>query len=146
MKHWIGRWLIGVSIIHTLFAVVVFGKVLLSVVQRGVFNTVGTDPMVGAVVWFVLFGAALFICGLVVSTLERSSPSPLPKSLGWSLLALATLGAILMPASGFWLVFPPAIAVLARKSNAQLAGQEPNTNRDLLMLQLCPNCECFARP
>lgn len=101
MKHWIGRWLIGVSIIHTLFAVVVFGKVLLSVVQRGVFNTVGTDPMVGAVVWFVLFGAALFICGLVVSTLERSSPSPLPKSLGWSLLALATLGAILMPASGF---------------------------------------------
>ena len=122
MKHWIGRWLIGVSIIHTLFAVVVFGKILLSVVQRGVFNTVGTDPMVGAVVWFVLFGAALFICGLIVSTLERSSPSPLPKSLGWSLLALATLGAILMPASGFWLVFPPAIAVLARKSNAQLSG------------------------
>ena len=122
MKHWIGSWLIGVSIIHTLFAVVVFGKILLSVVQRGVFNTVGTDPMVGAVVWFVLFGAALFICGLVVSTLERSSPSPLPKSLGWSLLALATLGAILMPASGFWLVFPPAIAVLATKSNAQLAG------------------------
>ena len=122
MKRWIGRWLIGVSIIHTLFAVVVFGKVLLSVVQRGVFNTVGTDPMVGAVVWFVLFGAALFICGLVVSTLERSSPTPLPKSLGWSLLALATLGAILMPASGFWLVFPPAIAVLARKSNAQLAA------------------------
>jgi len=122
MKHWIGSWLIGVSIIHTLFAVVVFGKVLLSVVQRGVFNTVGTDPMVGAIVWFVLFGAALFICGLVVSTLERSSPSPLPKSLGWSLLALATLGAILMPASGFWLVFPPAIAVLAGKSNAQLPG------------------------
>jgi len=122
MKRWIGRWLIGVSIIHTLFAVVVFGKVLLSVVQRGVFNTVGTDPMVGAVVWFVLFGAALFICGLVVSTLERSSPTPLPKSLGWSLLALATLGVILMPASGFWLVFPPAIAVLARKSNAQLAA------------------------
>lgn len=118
MKHWIGRWLIGVSIIHTLFAVVVFGEVLLSVVQRGVFNTVGTDPLVGAVIWFVLFGAVLFICGLAVSALERSSPSPLPKSLGWSMLALGALGVILMPASGFWLVFPPAIAVLARKSNA----------------------------
>ena len=120
MKHWIGRWLIGVAIIHTLFAVVAFGKVLLSVVQRGVFNTVGTDPMVGAVVWFVLFGAVLFICGLAVSALERSSPNPLPKSLGWCLLALATLGVILMPASGFWLAFPPAIAVLARKSTAPL--------------------------
>ena len=120
MKHWIGRWLIGVAIIHTLFAVVAFGKVLLSVVQRGVFNTVGTDPMVGAVVWFVLFGAVLFICGLAVSALERSSPNPLPKSLGWCLLALATLGVILMPASGFWLAFPPAIGVLARKSTAPL--------------------------
>lgn len=119
MKHWIGRWLIGISIIHTLFAAVIFGKVLLSVAQRGVFNTVGTDPMVGAVVWFVLFGAALFICGLAVSALERSSPNPLPKSLGWSLLALATLGVFLMPASGFWLAFPPAIAVLARKSTVQ---------------------------
>lgn len=121
MKHWnwIGRWLIGVSAGHTLFAVVMFNEDLLSVVRRGVFNTVGTDPMVAAVVWFVLFGAILFICGLAVSALEKSSPSPLPKSLGWSLLALAMLGVILMPMSGFWLVFPPAIAVLARKSNAQ---------------------------
>lgn len=121
MKHWIGRWLIGVSAIHTLFAVVVFNKVLGSVVQRGVFNTVGTDPMVGAVVWFVLFGAALFICGLAVSALEDALHGALPRSLGWSLLALALLGVLLMPASGFWLAFPPAIAVLLRKSNAKLA-------------------------
>lgn len=118
MKRWIGRWLMGVSIVHTLFALVVFGNVLSSVVQRGVFNTVGTDPMVGAVVWFVFFGAVLFICGLAVSELERPSAGPLPKSLGWSLLALATLGVVLMPASGLWLVFPPAIAVLARKPEA----------------------------
>lgn len=119
MKHWIGRWLIGVSIIHTVFAIVVFGNVLLSVIQRGVFNTVGADPMVGAVVWFVLFGAVLFICGLAVSALERSMSGVLPKSLGWSLLGLSTLGVVLMPASGFWLAFPPAIAVLARKSNVR---------------------------
>jgi len=120
MKLWIGRWLIGVSVIHTLFAIVVFNKALASVVQRGVFNTVGTDPLVGAVVWFVLFGAVLFICGLAVSALERALHGALPKSLGWSLLVLGLLGALLMPASGFWLVFPPAIAVLLRKSNAPL--------------------------
>jgi hypothetical protein len=114
MKHWIGRWLIALAIIHTVFAVVVFGNVLASIIQRGVFNTVGKDPTTGAVVWFVLFGVALFICGLAVSALERSNSS-LPRSLGWSLMALIALGVVLMPASGFWLAIPPAIAIFVRK-------------------------------
>ncbi|MGH8075866.1 MAG: DUF6463 family protein [Lysobacter sp.] len=119
MKHWIGRWLIGVSIVHTAFAVAVFSPVLLSIIRRGVFNTVGTDPMLGAVTWFVLFGAVLFICGLAVSALEQTSAAPLPKSLGWSLFALAALGVVLMPASGFWLAFPPALAIVLRRPNVR---------------------------
>lgn len=121
MKHWIGRWLIGVSIIHTAFAFVAFGNVLLSIVQRGVFSTVGNDPMTGAVVWFVLFGVVLFICGLAVLALEQSSSNPLPRSLGWSLLALGALGVVLMPASGFWLAIPPALAILLRRPRLQSA-------------------------
>jgi len=53
-KPWIGRWLIGVSLLHTVFAGVVFQPVLRDVLQRGLFNTVGRDAQVGAVVWFVL--------------------------------------------------------------------------------------------
>ena len=117
MKHWIGRWLIGVSAIHTVFAVAVFGDVLASIARRGVFNAVGTDPMTGAVVWFVLFGVVLFVCGLAVSALETLSPKALPKSIGWSLLALGGVGAALMPESGFWLVLPPAFAVLFGKTH-----------------------------
>jgi hypothetical protein len=113
MKHWIGPWLIAVSIIHMVFAVAVFNHVLVSIIRRGVFNTVGKDPTTGAVVWFVLFGIALFVCGLAVSALERSN-SPLPRSLGWSLMALVALGIVLMPASGFWLAIPPAIAIFLR--------------------------------
>lgn len=124
MKRWIGRWLIVVSALHTVFAVVVFGEVLASVFKRGVFNTVGADPMTGAVVWFVLFGAMLFVCGLAVAELEKSSSGQIPKSIGWSLLAMAIIGVTLMPASGFWLVFPPAIAVLVKKENAKLAAAE----------------------
>lgn len=120
MKHWIGRWLVGVSIIHTMFALVVFHEVLTSLIQRGVFNTVGNDPMAGAVVWFVLFGVVLFICGLAVSALEQSS-SALPRSIGWSLLTLVALGVVLMPASGFWLAIPPALAILWRKPQTQSA-------------------------
>ena len=105
----------GVAVIHTGFAVVAFGGVLREIAARGVFDTVGSDPMVGAVAWFVLFGAVLFVCGLAVATLDRVTGGELPKPLGWSLLALATTGVVLMPASGFWLAFPPAIAVLTRK-------------------------------
>jgi hypothetical protein len=124
MKKWVGRWLIGVSAIHTVFAIAIFGAVLASIVKRGVFNTVGTDPMTGAVVWFVLFGAMLFVCGLAVSALEEASSGQLPKSIGWSLLVMAVVGVVLMPASGFWLVFPPAVAVLVKKSKAKLAAAE----------------------
>lgn len=116
MRRWVGRWLMGVSALHTAFAAAVFGEVLASIARRGVFNTVGADPMTGAVAWFVLFGAMLFICGLAVAALEASSPGRLPRSLGWALLAMAVVGITLMPASGFWLVFPPAIAVLLKRS------------------------------
>lgn len=115
MKHWIGLWLTGAAIIHTLIAIVMYNGVLLSVVKRGVFNTVSGDPVVGAVVWSLFFGAVAFIGGLAVNALEKSSGT-IPKLLGWSLLVFATIGVVLVPISGFWLVFPPAIGVLVKKS------------------------------
>jgi hypothetical protein len=114
-KHWIGSWIIGVSILHTAFALFVFRSTLAAILQRGVFNVVGTDPMTAAVVWFVLFGAALFICGLLIQQLEKATSGKLAKSIGWSLLFMSVIGVVLMPDSGFWLIFPPAIAVLLRK-------------------------------
>jgi len=50
MKQWVGRWLIGVSALHTVYAVAVYGEALASIVKRGVFNTVGADPHTAAVV------------------------------------------------------------------------------------------------
>ena len=129
MKQWIGRWLIVVSLLHSVVAVAVFGGVFSSIIKRGVFNTVGTDPMTAAAVWFVLFGAMLFTFGLAIAELEKSSIRQLPKSIGWSLLAIGIVGIILMPVSGFWLVFPPAIAVLMRTellTGTELLGTEQN--------------------
>jgi hypothetical protein len=120
MKQWIGRWLIVVAAIHTIFAMAVFGDVLLGIFKRGVFNTVGTDARTAGVVWFVLFGAMLFVGGLAVSALEKAS-MPIPKSIGWGLFFICVAGVVLMPASGFWLAFPPAIALLTRQNNRHLA-------------------------
>lgn len=115
MKPWIGTWLMIVAAIHTAVAVWIFGDRLWGLAVAGLFDSVGDDPMIGAIVWFVLFGAVLFICGQAVAKLELATRGDLPKPLGWSLLALAALGVVLMPVSGFWLAFPPAIAVLGRR-------------------------------
>lgn len=117
MKHWIGFWLMGVAALHTLFTFVASGKALVSIAQRGVFNSVGDDPMTGGVVWSAFFGIALFTCGLAIVALEKSSPNPIPKSIGWCLLIIIIVGVVLMPISGFWLAFPPALAVVLKKHN-----------------------------
>lgn len=115
-RRWIGKWIIGVAILHTVFGLVSFGRFLKPVIQRGVFNAIGGDVPAAFAVWFLLFGAALLIAGMAIAMLENALAQPLPKSLGWSLLLLAIVGIVLMPASGFWLIFPPALAVLLAKA------------------------------
>ena len=55
---WKGMWLLAVAAVHTAFAAIVFLPQWQDIVRRGVFDSVGSDPMRGAVVWFGLFGAA----------------------------------------------------------------------------------------
>lgn len=107
----------GVAALHTALGVVVFAPVWRALLERGVFDSVGADPMRGAAVWFVLFGLVLLLAGQAIDALEAAA-RPLPKALGLSLLVLTVLGVTLMPASGFWLAFPPALAMLWPKRPA----------------------------
>ncbi len=111
MKNWIGKWLVGVSILHTAFAVAAYGKVYASMAASGIVGSGLRSALNSAASWFLLFGLLTLALGLAASALERSS-HPLPKSLGIVLLALAACGVVLMPVSGFWLMFPPALVLL----------------------------------
>jgi len=110
---WKGLWLLVVAAVHTLFAAAVFQPQLHEIVRRGVFNSVHKDPVVGAVVWFVLFGGLFALLGWAILLAERHAAlAPVPlRGLGAGLLALTLLGIVLMPTSGFWLVLPPALAL-----------------------------------
>jgi hypothetical protein len=121
MQRWIGYWVMVVAVLHTVFAVVMFGNELSSIVQRGVFNTVQGNLKTAATVWFFLFSGMLFICGLALRHLEATSSGPLPKSLGWGLLVMGLVGVVLMPTSGFWLIFPAALAILIFKQKESVA-------------------------
>lgn len=119
MKHWISRWVLGVAFLHTLFAFVVLGPHMLAMLREGLFNTVKTDPTAGVTAWFFLFGILLVLLALPLQTLEKAGMA-LPKGFGWGLFGLAVLGVVLMPDSGFWLVFPPALAIMAGKTGARI--------------------------
>ena len=123
MTRWIGRLLMAAAVAHTVIALVRYQDVVFAIVSAGVFNTVVGDPVKGAVVWSLLFGGLAFIGGMAVNALERST-QPLPKSLGWSLIVLGVLGASLIPASGFWFLFPAAIGIL-RSTKGRSARTEP---------------------
>ncbi|UTH72777.1 DUF6463 family protein [Chromobacterium sp. IIBBL 290-4] len=116
MKQWIGRSLIGISILHSAFGLWVFRDALFQRKSDGALSFLSEMSHM-LVMWFLLFGAALFLLGLAVMKLEQALHGELPKSLGWGLLILALTGIVLMPASGFWLALPPAFAILLRRQS-----------------------------
>lgn len=103
----------AVAAVHTVFAAVVFYPQWQEIARRGVFDSVGTDPMLGAVTWFLLCGGVLALLGWAVMLVERNAAlgAVSLRGLGMGLLGMTLVGIVLMPASGFWLLLPPALAL-----------------------------------
>lgn len=121
-RPWIGPWLMLVAAVHTVFGFVVFAPVLSGMLERGLFNSVGSDAMTGAVTWFLLFGGPLALVAWQVWLAERRAAWAELRVLGWGILALTILGLLLMPMSGFWLVLPAAWGLLRRATGARAHG------------------------
>jgi Family of unknown function (DUF6463) len=102
-----------VAALHLGFAAMAFPRQLQTIARDGWWGGVERDAMLGAVTWFVLFALPLFLAGFAIHAMERQA-CQLPKALAWGLLATGALGIALMPASGFYLVLPAAVAILVR--------------------------------
>ena len=113
-KVWVGYWLLGIAVLHTIYAGVFFGPVYADIVQRGIINAVGQDPITGAAVWFAIFGVMMAMLAAAVVPMERSGQHQGLRNVGLGLLLLCVAGVALMPASGFWLGFPAAIALMMK--------------------------------
>lgn len=81
--------------------------------QNGFYNAISTTEE-SLSIWFLLFGAVLFVLGLALFHL-RATGMRTPKSVIAALLLITGTGALLMPVSGFWLLFVPLIAMLFEK-------------------------------
>lgn len=115
MKNWIGKFLVGIGILHTLFGIVLLvplvGPELLA---DGLVNTINGQPKREAFLWFLMSGFLIILIGGMVNHLEQSGVA-MPKFVGWSLLTIAIFAVFFSPLSGGWLIFIPAIALIRNR-------------------------------
>lgn len=113
MRQWVGRWMMGVGVLHSVIGFILFPSALREIVGAGFWNSLNPGtPMRYLAFWFLFAGVATIIIGYLADWIERVAGRALPRALGWSLLGIALVGVIVTPLSGFWLVFPAAIGAL----------------------------------
>lgn len=113
MRRWIGRWIVGVGLIHILFGIVVFRSTWSTLLGEGLINTVNGQPEREFAVWFTVTGILTLLVGALIDWMEARG-TPLPVFVGWSLLILTAAILVLMPISGGWLLLPGAIGAIFR--------------------------------
>ena len=115
-----GRFLVAIGLLH----VVLFpwwGRVpLLAAAQDGFFNAVNPHKDRQEIFWSLCFGMMGVFLGQLISWSDAQGKQT-PAFLGWELLGLAALGAVLMPISGWWLVMVPAVLILAASRRGPVA-------------------------
>lgn len=130
LTRWSVWLLIATSLIHIASGLIGGATLLADVGRDGVFDAIGADDERQAWLWFTLFGWLALVVGLLARSLERRTGA-VPAFLGWHLLAMAVLGIVLLPASGFWLVLVLALLILwsARRADAEGADGGDATER-----------------
>jgi hypothetical protein len=106
-----GRLLIAVAGIHAGFGLWMGRRPLLAIAHDGFLNSIDPHLDRNLVFWFLIASPFLWMVGRFALWLASEGRRP-PRWLGRDLLALALIGAVLMPASGFWLILPPAAMLM----------------------------------
>jgi hypothetical protein len=113
MKRWVGRWIVGVGIIHVVFGVVAFRERLMAILRDGVWNAVDGYSGRPLAFWFIFAGLLTIVFGSLVDWVESRSLS-IPRLVGWTFLVLVVLGIVTMPLGGGWLLLPAGLGVVWR--------------------------------
>jgi hypothetical protein len=126
-----GPLLVAIGVLDLLYVLVFHYGQLAAISRDGFFGAVEVDPVQldrEVAFWHLVFGATIVILGGVIHWAQGRTGT-LPAFLGWSLLALGLFGAILVPASGFWLVLPLAVTMLvvARRATTTKAAKPTRT-------------------
>ena len=123
MKSISGYLLIFCGILHVVVGAAGGWHQIVGIINYGVWNALlqhsqelcmqnMTCLQFNGVWWFVAWGLMLVLFGLICAWVERVTEKAVPAFIGWALLFVCFLCAVLMPASGFWLVMAVAVYMI----------------------------------
>ena len=124
-KRKAARLLMAIGVLHVLGGVWVGRAPLARIFREGFFgeadSALGTVPPQmekELVFWFLLWGVFTVLVGQLLAWMARQGRRP-PAHIGWELVAISLVAALLMPKGGFWLVLIPAFLMIsdARKAD-----------------------------
>ena len=114
MRRIAGYLLMAIALAHFVFGLLSYFGPFSAMARVGFWNSVDPYDDRQEAFWFAVFAVPLFFLGQILFRSQISEESVL-TSLGWQILAVALIGAFLMPISGFWLVVVPALLLLWRR-------------------------------
>ena len=118
MKNWkAGSWVVTIGALHTLVMFVLAGDYLMGMITDGWVAAIEPDPMRMAAFWSLFFGFVLIGYGFALRELEAAQGGP-SRLHPWALGAIAIVGGLAIPASGFWLALGPAVLLFRNSSVA----------------------------
>ena len=115
LKDWSGVLLMATGCIHNGIGLFIMREPLGDMIQAGVWNAMDRQFDRAAAFWFMFSGVMVILLGYIVHWAVRRLHVTPPPALGWVLLALSVIGAMVMPVSGFWIVLPQACILIVRK-------------------------------
>ena len=124
MRNINGSLLIAIGILHCIVGVIGGLDYLGEIGQAGFFDSIGSEYPRIAVFWFMFSGFLLILFGQLARSVERSQRRQLPQFVGWELLVISIIGAILIPISGFWLLMALAINIIIAAKRAASVSSE----------------------
>ena len=106
-------WVVtATGVLHLGLGAVAFWEPLTAMAAAGVWNSLGGEADRQAALWYAVGGGSLLSTGLSARWAVMRT-GLLPPPLGWGLVAIAIVGAVVAPRSGFWLVLVEGVALAA---------------------------------
>ncbi|MBU2885457.1 hypothetical protein KO507_06755 [Gilvimarinus agarilyticus] len=117
-----GWYLLATGIIHNTIGLVMGWPILKGIHSAGWWNAVERGGEIdfarSAIVWFLVLGFFWMLMGYLMQQWLKQIRRPLPIAMGWGMVLIGAWVALMLPASGAWLVIVQGLIVLLDRREA----------------------------
>ncbi len=123
-----GPLMMATAVGHAVVGAFLFSEPLSEMAREGIINSI-RPPMYSdqphfdraAAFWFLLFSPVLFLLGQLINHAVAHRDTRSLRLIGWYLIGIGTVGVVILPLSGNWLL-PPLGAIVLMSATAVVHG------------------------